>query len=75
MSTAAQDKSFFLAMYARGLREHYGYWGEDPAHSPQQWRRAVNQDETRASYWEWVAAKSEGVKTDPAKTDSNGAKL
>jgi len=40
---------------AEGLRGLYGNWGEHPAYPSWEWRA----DETRLSYWDWVASKLE----------------
>jgi len=35
----------------------YGYWGEHPEWSSDDWIAEVDNRETRLSYWQWVLAK------------------
>lgn len=35
------------------------YWGEDEQFSLADWRKEVNNDDTRLGYWAWVAEQRE----------------
>jgi hypothetical protein len=40
----------------RSLEENYGgHWGEHPTYGVDDWKMAVENDETRLSYWKWVS--------------------
>lgn len=32
-----------------------GYWGKHPTHTVESWQYEVANNDTRQSYWEWVA--------------------
>lgn len=38
-------------------KKHGGYWGDHPAHLPEDWIAAVVNEDTRNGYWEWVEAR------------------
>jgi hypothetical protein len=44
---------------AEELAEKYGEWNSHPTHSATDWQQEVNENNTRRSYWEWVAAQIE----------------
>lgn len=40
---------------AADLVEQYGVWGNHPQYQAEEWRREVANEDTRLSYWNWVA--------------------
>jgi len=38
----------------RLMKQHGGYWGEHPDYPDNDWRREVQDENTRQGYWEWV---------------------
>lgn len=55
------------AAAAGDIREaHGGVWGEHPEYPVSAWRYQVNNDDTRAGYWEWVASELEFAEAESA---------
>ena len=50
----ASTQDMQLATKASNLREQFGHWTEHPDHSHEQWRLAVETEETLLGYWEWI---------------------
>jgi len=40
---------------AQALADKYGYWGEHPEYTADDWIQEVFNGDTRKSYWQWVA--------------------
>lgn len=55
------DKEFLLAS---GDRD---WWDEDPEYPVSDWRYAVNNDDTRLGYWDWV-----NTRKNEDRQDDNG---
>lgn len=48
--------------------DQYGYWGEHPDYSTEDWRYLINNNETRAGYWVWVSRQVEEASLDASKS-------
>lgn len=58
---------------AASLREaNGGVWGEHPDHPAEDWRIEVENHDTRAGYWDWVAGRIEALADDSA-TEPDGS--
>ena len=57
MGTTFKDDPQIKKLFAcTELADKYGYWGEHPDFPVADWQYEVANNDTRASYWEWVAA-------------------
>lgn len=41
----------------QALIDKYGYWGEHPEHSVEEWLDEIANNDTRMGYWDWVDAR------------------
>jgi len=44
-----------IEMKADALAESYGWWGEHPKYTADDWQDEVYHGNTRSGYWVWVA--------------------
>ncbi|WP_019023068.1 hypothetical protein [Thioalkalivibrio sp. ALE23] len=53
-------------LHATAPEDGSGYWDEDPDFTVEDWKYEVGNDDTRESYWSWVAKQREAAREDAA---------
>ena len=49
-----EERGVSMEASTRTIVMDYGYWGEHPEHSIEDWKTLVANDDVRMGYWDWV---------------------